>query len=189
MLLRAEMPKPATYRDLIDAPAGFNAELIAGTLYLHPRPRGHHIGAASALGAYLVPPFQFGEGGPGGWWILDEPEVHFELNKEVAVPDLAGWRCERLPELPADHRFRIIPDWVCEIVSTSTDRHDRTTKRPLYARYGVGYLWLVDPDARTLETYVRDWDAFELVSTFQGDEVVAAEPFAACPFCLARLWS
>jgi Uma2 family endonuclease len=96
--------------------------------------------------------YQRGRGGPGGWWIIDEPELHFVRDIELAVPDITGWRRECLPRLPRDQRFEVVPDWACEVLSPSTAKHDRMVKMPLYARYAMAYLWLVDPLARTLET-------------------------------------
>ncbi|MCU1349607.1 MAG: uncharacterized protein JWO56_2637, partial [Acidobacteria bacterium] len=138
---------PATYDDLLKVPDNMVAELIDGELYVSPRPRAVHGHAAAVLGAGLMPPFHFGRGGPGGWWILDEPEIHFgpRIDKQVTVPDLAGWRRERMPELPDDHRFRVVPDWVCEIASPSTGRLDRVVKMPLYAKHGVAHAWIIDP--------------------------------------------
>ena len=143
--------RPATYQDVLDAPEHMVAELIDGALHLHPRPSFLHGQAASSLGDELVSPFQKGRGGPGGWRILDEPELH--LGEDVLVPDLAGWRRERMPELPSEHWTSIVPDWVCEVLSPSTRSVDLTDKRRIYAGAGVGHLWLIDPEARTLEAF------------------------------------
>jgi Uma2 family endonuclease len=188
MLLHAIHPDPATYQDLMDAPAGLVGELIHGSLYLFPRPKGRHIAAASRLGSIIGPPFDFGDHGPGGWRILIEPEVHFVLDREVAVPDLAGWRRNRMPELPDDHRFRIVPDWICEVLSPSSEQHDRVTKRALYGQFGVAWYWLLDPKAQTLEALALANGDWHLVGRFQGDDLVQAEPFAACPFPLKKLF-
>jgi len=188
MLLQAIHPEPATYQDLLDAPAGLVGELIHGSLYLFPRPKGRHIAAASRLGSVVGPPFDFGEGGPGGWRILIEPEIHFILDKEVSVPDLAGWRRERMPALPEDHRFRVVPDWVSEVLSPSSERHDRVTKRAIYAEFGVAWYWLVDPRAQTLEALALQQGEWQVIGRFRGDDNVAAEPFAACPFRLGKLF-
>ena len=138
--------------DAIEAlPEGYTGELIAGRLYTSPRPAGPHALAASSLGADLFGPYQRGRGGPGGWWILDEPEVHFVRNIEVAVPDVAGWRRERMRHVPKDQRFEVVPDWMCEIASPSTARHDRENKMPQYASFGVPHVWLIDPVNGVLE--------------------------------------
>ena len=74
----------------------------------------------------------------------------------MAVPDLADWRRQRMPYVPEGHRFEVVPDWVCEILSPSTASKDREVKMPLYARYGVPYAWLIDPGQQTLEAYRLD---------------------------------
>ncbi|CAL1238957.1 Uma2 family endonuclease [Candidatus Methylocalor cossyra] len=175
---------PATYADLEAAPAGYTAELVGGRLHALPRPKGRHIHSASVLGRRLGGPFEDGTGGPGGWWILDEPEIHWELNQVVTVPDLAGWRRDRLPEMPDDQRFTVIPDWLCEILSPATQDYDRNEKLPLYARYGVPFVWLVDPDARWLEALQREGGAYRPVGRFGPGEAISAPPFEAVAFHL-----
>ena len=124
----------------------------------------------SVLGTKLLNPFQIGDGGPGGWWILDEPEVHFVRDIEVTVPDLAGWRRQRMPYIPEGHRFEVVPDWVCEILSPSTASKDREVKMPLYARYGVPYAWLIDPGEQTLEVYRLDDGTWMESGFFSGTD-------------------
>ena len=138
----------ATYQDVLDAPVHQVAEIIDGTLYTHPRPAPRHATASSVLGGRLGPPFHRGDGGPGGWRILDEPELH--LGEEILVPDLAGWRRERMPELPDTAYFTLAPDWTCEVLAASTRKLDLLRKRPIYAREGVPHLWLIDPVDRIL---------------------------------------
>ena len=130
-----ESPRRATYQDVLDAPAHLVAEIINGTLHTHPRPASRHALATSNLGDELVSPFGKGRGGPGGWWIIDEPELHFD--EEIVVPDLAGWRRERMPEYPDTAYFTLAPDWVCEALSASTRKVDLHEKRPIYALAGV----------------------------------------------------
>lgn len=103
------------------------------------------------LGSEIIHPYHKGSAVPGGWWILDEPEVH--LGPEVVVPDLAGWRRENLPGLPDTAWFEIESDWVCEMLSLATYKTSRYRKMPLYARHDVSHLRLVDPETRTLEAY------------------------------------
>jgi Uma2 family endonuclease len=181
---------PATYDDLLAVPENMVAELIDGELHASPRPRARHGNAASVLGGLLLPPFQLGRNGPGGWWIIDEPEVHFGpgVDTQVAVPDLAGWRRERMPELPEDHRFRVVPDWVCEIASPSTGRLDRGVKMPLYAKHGVAYAWIVDPDQRLLEVFRLEEGRWVVTGTFSREERVNAEPFETIELDLKDLW-
>lgn len=178
---------PATYADVLAAPEGVVAELIEGALYTHPRPRTAHARSASVLGGELHGPFDRGRGGPGGWILLDEPELH--LGPHVLVPDLAGWRRERLPELPHAPALTTVPDWICEVLSPSTIAVDRTVKLPLYARQGVAWVWLVDSDARTLEVLQLDGRTWRLIGTFADDARVRAEPFAAVELELGALWS
>jgi Uma2 family endonuclease len=178
--------RPATYQDVLDAPPHMVAELIRGALHLHPRPAPAHVVAGSSLGDELVSPFQKGRGGPGGWWILDEPELH--LGPDVLVPDLAGWRRARMPALPGTAWFELAPDWVCEVLSPGTRRLDLTEKRELYAGAGVGHLWLVDPLARTLEAFALRDGAWLLLAALGEDAEVRVPPFEAAGFPLAALW-
>ena len=181
-----ESIRRATYQDVLDAPAHLVAEIVNGTLYTHPRPAMPHTLASSALGGDLLNPFQFGRGGPGGWWILDEPELH--LGEEILVPDLAGWRQERMPEYPETAYVTLAPDWVCEVLSASTRRLDLHEKRPTYAREGVGYLWLVDPTDRALEAFELHDGQWVLIATAKDDEPVSIRPFDAITFSLGDLW-
>ncbi len=179
--------KRATYRDVLEAPRHMVAEIVEGALHLQPRPAIRHAVASSFLGGELFGPFQRGRGGPGGWWILDEPEVH--LNEDVLVPDLAGWRRERLPEPPDEAYFTLAPDWVCEVLSPSTRTFDLEEKRPVYAREGVGHLWLVDPSARRLEAFALSGGAWSRVGSAREDEPVSFPPFEAVTFPLDALWT
>jgi Uma2 family endonuclease len=142
-------PQRATYQDVLDAPPHRVAEIVDGVLHTNPRPAMPHALATSSLGHNLSGPFQFGRDGPGGWWIIDEPELH--LGEDILVPDLAGWRRERMPDYPEAAYCTLAPDWACEVLSPSTRKLDLHGKRPVYAREGVEHLWLVDPADRTLE--------------------------------------
>jgi Uma2 family endonuclease len=187
MSLPASAPD-SLYQQLVNLPEGLVGEIIDGQLYTHPRPAGPHAVATSALGADLHGAFHQGRGGPGGWWILDEPELHFVRDSEVAVPDIAGWRREHLPRIPRDQRFEVVPDWICEILSPNTAKHDRIIKMPLYARYGVAFLWLVDPLARTLEAYALQAGHWSVIGQFKDQDEVKVEPFSALTLALADLW-
>jgi Uncharacterized protein conserved in cyanobacteria len=180
--------KPSLYEQLMALPEHVTGEILNGELYAMPRPSGKHGLAESGLGFNVTGPFHFGRGGPGGWWIIIEPEIHFIRDQEVAVPDLAGWRRERMPSVPDDHRFEVVPDWVCEILSPSTAKKDRVVKLPIYARYGVQYVWIVDPLAQTLEAYTLQQGQWLLIATLKDDDEVAVPPFDAAPFSLADLW-
>ena len=178
---------PATYEDLLNVPEGRVAEILDGDLYTTPRPSPRHASAGSGLGGQLWGPFQVGRGGPGGWWILDEPELH--LASDVLVPDLAGWRRERLSRLPEEAFFSLAPDWICEVLSPSTAAMDRVKKMAIYARERVPHAWLVDPVARTLEVLRLDEDGhWTIVSTSSGGAVVRAQPFEAVEMDLSLLW-
>jgi Uma2 family endonuclease len=135
----------------------------------------------------LVPPFGFRDNdGPGGWVLLFEPELHLDV--DVMVPDLAGWRRERMPDAPTEAAIELAPDWVCEILSPSTARIDRVQKMPAYARHGVSYLWLLDPITQTLEVFALDQGHWMLLANHGGNEVVRAVPFDAVELRLERLW-
>lgn len=179
--------KHATYEDLLAVPTTMVGELIHGVLHAHPRPASRHTRSASKLGAALDGPFDAGRGGPGGWIILDEPELH--LGRNVVVPDLAGWRHERMPELPDAAWFDVAPNWVCEVLSPSTEAVDRGEKVPIYAAHGVNHVWLINPVERFVEVLRLDGSTYRTVATHVGDAVVRAEPFDAVPLELAPLWS
>jgi Uma2 family endonuclease len=185
----AAVPRRATYADVLAAPPHVIAEVIDGVLYTQPRPATPHTLASSALGEELGPPFRRGRGGPGGWLLLDEPELHLGAEPDIVVPDLAGWRRERMPELPDAPYLTLAPDWACEVLSPRTQALDRTRKLPLYAREGVTHVWLIDPLAQTLEVYRLDGDTYRLVATHAGTATVRAEPFDAVELELAALWA
>jgi Uma2 family endonuclease len=180
--------KRATYDDVLTAPEHMIAEVIDGELLLQPRPAMPHASAGSALFGMLFDPFRRGRGGPGGWVILYEPELHLGDEPDILVPDLAGWRRERLPETPDAPFITLAPDWVCEIISPGTARIDRGRKRRVYAREGVGWLWFVDPLAKTLEVYRLEAGHWVEVATFEADAVVRAQPFDAIELELGVLW-
>jgi hypothetical protein len=190
MLSRMALPlkKPATYEDLVALPENVVGEIVDDELHVSPRPSSPHALAEAALAADLIGPFGFGRhGGPGGWVILLEPELH--IVGQVMVPDLAAWRRERMPVVPHAPFFDLAPDWVCEVISPSTGALDRAKKMPHYARAGVDHVWLVDPTPQTLEIFRLDGEGWRLASTHAGDAVVAAPPFDAVPLELARLWA
>jgi Uma2 family endonuclease len=176
------------YDQLMNLPETLTGEILNGQLHAQPRPTGPHALTGSSLGDELVGPFQKGRGGPGGWWIIDEPEIHFVRDTEVAVPDLAGWKRERMPAVPRDHRFEVIPNWVCEILSPSTASKDREIKMPLYARHGVQYAWIVDPFSRALEAMELKNGTWTLLDSFSEEDLVAVVPFDAITIALSNLW-
>ena len=178
----------ATYEDLLGVPDTKVAEILEGELVVSPRPAAPHALAAIEIGGDLVPVFHGTEArsGPGGWWILPEPELH--LADDVVVPDLAAWRCARMPAVPDAPAIALAPDWLCEILSPSSVRHDRIVKMRCYAREGVTWVWLVDPHARTLESFRLEGDRWTVVSSHAGDEMARVEPFAGVEIRLGRWW-
>jgi Uma2 family endonuclease len=180
--------KPAGYDDVLRAPPDMIAEVIDGELRLSPRPAKPHAMATSALGEELGPPFKRGRGGPGGWIIIDEPELH--LQADILVPDMAGWRRERMPAVVADQPFFTEPpDWIAEVASPRTQRYDRTDKLRIYRRERVPWVWIVDPVQRTLEVYRLGEDGWTLRASWRDDARVRAEPFDAIELDLAILWA
>jgi Uma2 family endonuclease len=182
--------RPATYQDVIDAPANTIAEVIDGQLHLQPRPARPHEGSYAAIygnlwGAYDM---RSGGGGPRGWVIRPEPELH--LHDDIVVPDLAGWRAERYDWDHEDDAFHtLVADWCCEIVSPSSIRHDRVTKANVYAREGVAFFWVVHPTEKWIEAFERlpssDW---KLLGVFEGDEPARIAPFDAIELPMASIW-
>lgn len=163
-----------------------NIEFVRGQTFMSPRPAPPHAYAASGLSFAIGPPFHYHRNGPGGWWILMEPEVH--LRREVLIPDLAGWRRERMSELPKTAYFPLAPDWVCEVLSPGTLILDRSYKLPVYAEYGVSHVWLLDPLARLLEVYRLVGTNYKKVQIHTGDQVVRVEPFEAIELELPLIW-
>jgi Uma2 family endonuclease len=184
---KVELGRLATYDDLVAVPDHLVAEIVDDELWTSPRPAPRHATAASLLGAVLTMGFGAGRP-PGGWRILAETELH--LGAHTVVPDIAGWRLERMPKLPETAYFSLAPDWVCEVLSPSTALLDRAKKLRIYAEAGVAYAWLVDPLLRSIEVLRRDATGhWTLLDTRVGAVVVHAEPFAAVEVDLALLWS
>jgi Uma2 family endonuclease len=178
----------ATYEDLMQVPDHLVAEIIDGELVTSPRPATPHAWTSSVLGQDLGPLNGRGGGAgrPGGWWILDEPELHF--GEDVLVPDLAAWHHDRMPAIPDAPFITLAPDWVCEVISPSTGRIDRSRKMSIYGREGVRHLWLVDPLANTLEVYRLEEGRWVVTTTHGGEETVRAEPFDGIALELQRWW-
>lgn len=186
MSLPGRARRTASYDDLLALPDHVVGEIVDGELHSSPRPSARHAMASSVLGGELGPPFHGGRGGPGGWWILDEPELH--LGPDVVVPDMAGWRRERMPAVPDVAYFTLAPDWICEVLSPRTGRLDRLKKLPVYAREGVRHAWLVDPNQKTLEVLRLENGRWTIIAVHGDDEVVRPEPFDAIELSLASLW-
>lgn len=168
------------------------AEILDGELFTFPRPARPHTRSSARLTMKLGGPFDLGEGGPGGWVILDEPELHLGPRPDKLAPDLAGWRRERLPDAfgeDAPAHYDLAPDWVCEVISPRTERVDRGKKMRIYRRESVGHVWLLNPLLRTLEVYRLDGGRLALLDTYEGDDKIRAEPFDAVELDLASLWA
>jgi Uma2 family endonuclease len=178
--------KVATYEDLFSLPPHVVGEIVGGELHVSPRPAARHAHASSRLGGSLDGPFDRGRGGPGGWVLLDEPELH--LGGDILVPDLAGWRRERMPSVPDVANFTLAPDWICEVLSPGTATFDRKDKLPIYAREKVAHAWLVDPILKLLEVYRLVDGHWMLLSTHSNADLVRAEPFDAVELELGALW-
>jgi Uma2 family endonuclease len=183
----ARVPKLATYADIEALPENVVGEIIGGELFVQPRPAAPHANATTNLGGVLFGPFRMGSGGPGGWVLLFEPELH--IAGDVLVPDIAGWRRERMPEVPSTAAIELAPDWICETLSPSTALKDRTKKLPRYGRCGVGHVWLVDPIVHTLEVFRLESSRWTLLGVHAAGDKVRAEPFDAVEIDLSILWS
>ena len=179
--------KRATYEDVLNAPENKVAEILDGELFLSPRPALRHAGAQAAIHGKLWTRFDDGERGPGGWVVVTEPELH--LGAAIVVPDVAGWRRERLPSLPDRPWLDLAPDWVCEVLSPSTERIDRGRKLRTYAAAGVAHAWLVNPLERTLEVLRLRDGAWTIVAVHCDSDTVRIEPFEAIELELGRLWA
>ena len=184
--LHSSRSMKATYDDVLNAPENKVAEILDGELFLSPRPAPPHAVCAAGLMVRIGGPFDRGPGGPGGWWILPEPELH--LGEHVVVPDLAGWRRERMARVPKEPFFILPPDWVCEVPSPSTARIDRSRKLRIYRESGVAYAWLVDPIQRTLEALRSGETGWVIAAVLTGNEAVRIEPFDAVELELGALW-
>jgi Uma2 family endonuclease len=176
----------ATYEDILALPEGVRGEIIFGVLETQAQPRARHQVTASKLAFLLGPPFVWGRGGPGGWHIIAAPEIH--AGGHVLVPDLAGWRTERMPEVPDTAFFSLAPDWVCEILSPSTTKRDRGVKMDAYAEIGVEHVWIVDVDERVLEAFRREGSRWLRIAAFIDGARCRAEPFDAIELELDAAW-
>jgi Uma2 family endonuclease len=187
MAAKSAPGRPATRADLEALPSNVKGEILKGVLYSQPRPRPGHMDVEGLLIDDLKSPYQRGRGGPGGWWILSEPGIELPGSPEVS-PDVAGWRKERLPELPRDRSITVVPDWVCEILSPATRGYDQRTKRPFYAEIGVSHLWYVDLEARTLAVSKLEDGRWLELGVHGEDDRVKAPPFEGVEIALAEWW-
>lgn len=177
---------PGLYRQLEALPETQIGEILAGDLVASPRPTPRHAIVIYELGGLLRDPYRHGVNGPGGWWIMSEPELH--LGADVIVPDLAGWRQERMPAFPDTAAITLAPDWVCEVLSPKSGRRDRIIKRALYEKHQVPSLWYVDPLARSLDALRLTEQGWLIEGIFADDDLVRAKPFDAVDLPLGDLW-
>ena len=179
---------PPTRADIDALPPHMKGEIIDGVFYAMTRPRGLHQSIAGLIYADVVTPYQRGRGGPGGWWILPEPGIELPRSPEIA-PDVAGWRSDRLAAPPKDATISLVPDWICEVLSTSTRRYDLRIKRPYYASIGVPYLWVVDPDAYVITASVLENGRWSELGVWSDETEARIPPFDAVPFEVAAWWA
>jgi Uma2 family endonuclease len=180
------VPTPATYADLEKVPPHLVAEIIHGVLETHPRPVGRHGAAQATLQGELHSPYRKGSGGPGGWIFISEPELH--LGSHVLVPDIAGWKRERLPDVPKTPGITVPPDWVCEVLSPATAKRDRGAKQMIYAEFGISHFWVVDPSNRLIDAYQLVAGKWMLLGSVGGSDEVSLPPFEAARFPLDLLF-
>jgi len=179
--------REATYEDLKKIPDMMVAEMVGGELHAFPRPAFPHANLATVISVLIGGAFHLGRGGPGGWLILFEPELHF--GRDVLIPDFAGWRRTRLPSVPDVPWLTLAPDWACEFLSPSTAVFDRTRKLEIYAREGVSWMWMIDPAARTLEIFRLEEGCWSVVGVHGRNAVVRAEPFTEIELDLSSFWA
>jgi Uma2 family endonuclease len=177
-----------TLADLDALPPGIVGEIIEGVLYTMTKPRARHQHTGTGISSDLRGPFDRGRGGPGGWWIIAEPGIELPNDTKEISPDIAGWRRDRMPELPVDEPIRVVPDWICEVLSRSTRRHDLLVKLPYYAKIGVAYAWVVDLDARVLTAHRLESGGWRTVGTYGEETEARIEPFDVVPINVADWW-
>ncbi|MRG94410.1 Uma2 family endonuclease [Polyangium spumosum] len=180
--------KPATYEDLCALPPNVMGEILDGVLYTQPRgqrcPQAH---AVSVLIRRLYRPFYREIDGPGGWWVYFKCPFELPGSPEV-VPRLVGWRRERLPHLPSDESIKVVPDWVAEVLSPATRDYNLRIKRPFYAKHGIPWMWIVDPETRVLVASRLEHGRWFEVGTWREDDRARIAPFDAIELDLSDLW-
>jgi Uma2 family endonuclease len=171
--------RPATWEELLATPDdGRIYEVLAGNLEAQPRPRPSHGRTQALLAGELSGPFDRGRGGPGGWWLVIEPDVELDAHNIVA-PDIAGWRRERMPVFTDERPIAVRPDWICEVVSPSNRRRDRGPKADLYQRVGVPHYWILDSEERTLEAFENRSAAWVRLGAWSDGDSARIPPFDA----------
>lgn len=172
---------PATAADIQDE----RQEVVGGELMWKAAPTFDHGDLQAALCGRLIG-FR-GYGRPGGWWLGTEVEVELAPH-EVYLPDIAGWRIERVPDRPRGKPVRVAPDWVCEILSPSTASRDLGHKQRNYHLARVGHYWVVDPDHQLLEVFRWREAGYELAMAAAVGDTVGGEPFDAISLDLSDIF-
>jgi Uma2 family endonuclease len=180
-------PRAPTLADLDALPPGIVGEIINGVLYTMTRPRMRHQRTALSIATSLSEPFDLGRGGPGRWWIIGGPGIELPSTPEIS-PDVAGWRRTRMPALPDDEPVRVVPDWICEILSKTTRNHNLLVKMPYYARVGVAYTWVADLDARVLSAKRLESGRWATIGTYSEETEARIEPFDVVPLNVRDWW-
>jgi Uma2 family endonuclease len=182
----------ATLAELDALPPGIVGEIIEGVLHTMTKPRMPHQRTTCKIGGGVGDPFDDGRGGPGGWWIVTQPGIELPNNTKEISPDVAGWRRERLPRMPRNGPITVVPDWVCEILSPTTRRHDMIHKLPYYAKVSVPHLWLVDLDARVLTVHqlliTSGQQGWGIRGPYSDETEARIAPFDAVPLNIASWW-
>lgn len=167
-------PKLWTWEDIVHLPEHAQPEIVAGRPYYRAVPRILHGRVVQKLAARLDP--ADASALKGGWWIAVEPAVRLSTHGIVG-PDLAGWRKERLAQLPDDWPLELRPDWVCEVLSPGNAWYDRGPKAQAYAEAQIPWYWLADPQQRTLEVLELHGGHWRLRGCYHGDDCLALPPF------------
>ncbi|MGK3966254.1 Uma2 family endonuclease [Sorangium sp. So ce118] len=185
----SDSARRATYQDVLDTPPNQVAEILNGVLHATPRPSLSCRNVTSVLAGELYLPFRRGIKGPGRWALLVEPELHLGTDPDIVIPDIAAWRRDRMPQIPMRNAaIFLAPDWVCEVISPSTEALDRRDKMEIYAREHVAHYWLIDPRLRLLEVYRSEAGRFARAGAWEGEVTVRAAPFDAVEIELGVLW-
>jgi Uma2 family endonuclease len=178
----------ATWEDLAATPDdGLTYEILDGQLEALPRPQPRHGRAQGQLYSRLSGPFDPGGGGPGGWWLVIEPDVML-ASDQIVAPDLVGWRRERRPELPETRPITVVPEWICEVVSADDRGRDRVRKANVYLRTGVPHYWILDPADRSLEAFTAREGAWLRVGAWSDGDTPRIPPFEAVEIEVSSLF-
>lgn len=191
MLAAAGIPEPPGGWEQFEGwPEEPSTEAAAPPSVPEPQMSLSRVLATSILGGLLVGPFQLGLGGPGGWLILDKPEIHFD--EDVLIPDLAAWSAGRAPRPTEELYTTIIPDWVCEIDTACTEGRSFSQRMNAYARAGVRFMWLLDSDLKNIDLLTLNsqsqWALNGAYSISMGHRRIRGAPFDSIEIDIATLF-